>query len=48
MVGLVDSEQTLRTRDGQTDRQTLGQTSCHDIVRSMHMLRKVKRHWSAR
>jgi len=28
--------------EGQTDRQTDGQTSCHSIVRAMHTLRAVK------
>jgi len=32
---------TIQTSDGQTDRQTDGQTSCYDIVRAMHTRRAV-------
>ena len=33
---------TIPECDGQTDRQTDGQTSCHGIVCAMHMRRAVK------
>ena len=51
MVGLLDGKKTLRiyvlpfrqnTGVLQIDRQTDGQTSCHGIVRAMHMRRAVK------
>jgi len=53
MMGLPSGVKTLRicitvwtqyrrVTDGQTDRQTDGQTSCHSIVRAMHMRRAVK------
>jgi len=55
MAWLPNGEETLRTcvtflteyrrvTDGQTDKQTDGQTSCDSIVRAMHMRHTNRKH----
>jgi len=42
MKYLTVSTEYRRVTDGQTDRRTNGQTSCHGIVRAMHTCSAVK------